>query len=1579
MVQKLAEKFTDLNGKATTTGDVFKLISQRAVPFEMVKEVLTDMTDQGGQFYNMQYTLSDTLAGKWNNLKDAYEILLGDMASGKSVVGASLKVLVEGLTSSIKLVGTLSPLLKGLAISGAAFGIGKTYNRVSGGGLAGVQKNYLQAKALVAADMQREIMADRLAGKEHVITNEVRQTLATKKQMTMVDWQILAQSGRLSARQMAILLKKKQITSEMVHQAVIAGAITAEEEAMILQGRVLSLTWKSIGVSIKGAMASIGPIGWISLVIGAAIESLMYFTGKASEANEKMKEFGDTSAERFKKLNDEIKAQDKTAPTTDADYATQIEGLEEILKDYGAVYDRTMAEVDQVDKLSEKYKILKDAVDNTAGAYKTAADNAGLLKEIDEKTSAQIPHYYKGVMLGQFKESMDNNMGDWNDSNTAAQQAFANMGQNDIGKIQESIDALIEKYKNLKGVLYDSDGKPLVLEEQIKKLTETSVTADGKIKAAIVTNPKIAEDLYKGMGSSAKGAFQSYYDEVKDRENVLQNDLMPDFKIVLQETKEQLLLSGQITESDIANMTDKYKNEMLTLSEGIMATHKNWSKDMQAYFESVVIPMQLKFRPYISYVGNKDLTGMAKDAFNSLHKNTVNMGGFTKNDFQQAYGDSGGDIVAAQKYFQQKIDDQDKLVKAIKRIKNKTKAQKNQLVIEENTLRNYQTDMRNLYLPEPSSKSGGKGGGNADTTKTDALLNKVKERYSLYKKFFSEYKKTYDLFGNGAMAQMKKDGEFKSVFSWGISDGDLADYEKTTKRIEAMLGKNPKGDRGKFVNDANTDIYGKKREEEADRVKSVNDALTQQLKILNEQYDAYKKLYELTGDKGMAGRIAFGGHVQSKTYKDELSRQMDDLIKKSGSEEQKKYSGAAALGLSEADFNKAFGKDSEKFSVLYNNNKENEKKLNSDTIDLYNKLIEDNRTINEQIDARTALYKDQLKLIKESKTLTDEDKAKAVNSLTKTYNTDTSKLKFEDFKNTSGWAKIFDDLGRSSTESLKVILPKIEKFAKTQGLPAADQKELVSSVRKIYDELAKRNPFEAMSRGVTGMSDADYMLGVLKEKGITKQNEKFTVESDHGKYKKGQTVTLASLANDKQESSDDFITGLRGLDTAFKALQDVLSPVTALFEQLGSTTLGDVTSIGGNALSAAVQGGTGMQSLSGLFDSKSGIGKALGSAGPYVAAASAALSVTTSLFALHDKAIEKEIEASKERQKLLDNLKTNVEKLLERTMGGVYNFEATGDMLKELEKYQATTTNKLWKELTGTNKKYPYITIDTSKQISEASQSQSYYDVQLATLMAQRDETQYQMDKENAKKKTDSSKIADYKQNIEELDDEITNFAQDMAKSLYDIDYKTWADDLAQTLVDAWAAGEDGAEKYKDKVGDILKQVASKVLAAKIEEMLTPDMTKFLDYFKKNNGIIDDEGLAIIAELYDKASSAQDAADALLNGLETEANKHGETLYDTSDSSGSSAIQSITEDTADLLLSYINAMRADLSVNVQNLQRLMDDILPGMTNLFAQQLAQLKAIEANTRRSADGVDALNDTLNDITKGIKKLAVKAYAA
>lgn len=116
MVEKLAEKFTDLNGKLVTTGEVFDLISERKVSFEMVAQVLSDMTSEGGKFYKMQENITDTLYGQVQKLKDTWTIALNDLGSG---IGRPLRGFVELLQGLVKNIRAVMYSITGIALANA--------------------------------------------------------------------------------------------------------------------------------------------------------------------------------------------------------------------------------------------------------------------------------------------------------------------------------------------------------------------------------------------------------------------------------------------------------------------------------------------------------------------------------------------------------------------------------------------------------------------------------------------------------------------------------------------------------------------------------------------------------------------------------------------------------------------------------------------------------------------------------------------------------------------------------------------------------------------------------------------------------------------------------------------------------------------------------------------------------------------------------------------------------------------------------------------------------------------------------------------------------------------------------------------------------------------------------------------------------------------------------------------------------------------------------------------------------------------------------------------------------------------
>jgi len=94
VIDALAKKFGELEGRMVSTSEVFERVSDRAVPFRMIEEVFRDMTEEGGKFYNMQIEQSKTLAGQYSNLGDAIDIMFLDISKEqggllKGMIGAA--------------------------------------------------------------------------------------------------------------------------------------------------------------------------------------------------------------------------------------------------------------------------------------------------------------------------------------------------------------------------------------------------------------------------------------------------------------------------------------------------------------------------------------------------------------------------------------------------------------------------------------------------------------------------------------------------------------------------------------------------------------------------------------------------------------------------------------------------------------------------------------------------------------------------------------------------------------------------------------------------------------------------------------------------------------------------------------------------------------------------------------------------------------------------------------------------------------------------------------------------------------------------------------------------------------------------------------------------------------------------------------------------------------------------------------------------------------------------------------------------------------------------------------------------
>ena len=385
----------------------------------------------------------------------------------------------------------------------------------------------------------------------------------------------------------------------------------------------------------------------------------------------------------------------------------------------------------------------------------------------------------------------------------------------------------------------------------------------------------------------------------------------------------------------------------------------------------------------------------------------------------------------------------------------------------------------------------------------------------------------------------------------------------------------------------------------------------------------------------------------------------------------------------------------------------------------------------------------------------------------------------------------------------------------------------------------------------------------------------------------------------------------------------------------------------------------------------------------------------------HDTTLEEDQKRSELIAKTFESTMNILEKRLESLMGTVNELKITDEDTRKLYDYlnvfdpamlqrvrNNTASDKdrsdfAWGMTLGRAKKtlseLENLT-DTQMAVVKAIQSGEYFDMARANMLIQRDELKRQLADEEEKKDKDESKIIEYKEQIAEMEEDIKNFAKDMAETLYDIDFKSWAEQLSEALVNAWAAGENGAEAYKKKVSEILRDLGVKMITERfVMKALTPIMDEFLDQYDKDNGVLTEQGLAIIAKMYETGEEMSQQANAFMDGINEVAKQYGADLKDTSSSSSvGSSIKGITENTADLLASYINAIRADVSVDRNMIATYYPQFLTVITQvsvLSQTQVTLQQQIAANTLRNANAADKIYDVMHKMEIGAVQIKVK----
>ena len=347
----------------------------------------------------------------------------------------------------------------------------------------------------------------------------------------------------------------------------------------------------------------------------------------------------------------------------------------------------------------------------------------------------------------------------------------------------------------------------------------------------------------------------------------------------------------------------------------------------------------------------------------------------------------------------------------------------------------------------------------------------------------------------------------------------------------------------------------------------------------------------------------------------------------------------------------------------------------------------------------------------------------------------------------------------------------------------------------------------------------------------------------------------------------------------------------------------------------------------------------------------------------------------------MKNLSSNISSVIEKTLGGIYSYERSSDTNKKLN--DVKNDYKAWDAFSKTDtgkdffggKNLSHYSKETYDAVMKTETNPSAYADQLALLHAQEDELRKQRQAEEDKKKTDKDKIADYDQQIKEMELQIKTFAQDFLKDVYSIDMKSWASTLTDTIVSAWAKGEDAVDAYKKKVKDMVRDVVKNIITQKIMEKALEKPLEWLTSVLDKKGQLDETDMVNFAK---QVNEIGEKVVPQITGLADALKNEGLDMREDGSSSTTNSIKGITEETADLLASYLNAVRLDVSV----IREMQGKFLPEMSEIAKSQLTQLNLIARNTLRNADAAERIekifieyNDNFNRVINGTKSLKMK----
>lgn len=479
-------------------------------------------------------------------------------------------------------------------------------------------------------------------------------------------------------------------------------------------------------------------------------------------------------------------------------------------------------------------------------------------------------------------------------------------------------------------------------------------------------------------------------------------------------------------------------------------------------------------------------------------------------------------------------------------------------------------------------------------------------------------------------------------------------------------------------------------------------------------------------------------------------------------------------------------------------------------------------------------------------------------------------------------------------------------------------KKNITSIRAIADEAEKFLSFlekgEYSSDNSFGITKEQFdvlrkspdQLKAIKDEIANVRREADQMETSFNKVSNGLKKVFTSESDAKKLKE-----GLAEIEEGMNEIMQAGQFLSDTFSKLGDS-FGGV--FGGIAEGFSVAMDTVSSAMSGA--------KAGSMFGPLGASAGAAIGVVTSLTGaiakIHDKKNEKRI------QRLQDQIDT-----LDKSYG-------------KLEKSIEKAYSK-----------------DASKMIEQNNK----------LLEQQKILIQQQIREEQDKKKTDDSRIKEWQEQIEEINDVIAENKEKAKDAIFGEDLKSAIDNFANAQAEAWASGEDRAESAKDTVKKMMRQMVTESIKAATESSgaMEKIRDKLKEFYADNvlSGWEQDYIYNMAEELQKEIDRQFGWADSLMKDKVEEPEKE-----EVSENTLKGAYAKASQESIDLLAGQTGAVR----ILLEDIRGGMQPIREQMRLIYDMQSRGWEDVKA-IRELSDKVEKNTDRIAENTREIKEVAGK----